>query len=264
MSRLEDMVLNENGQASLPDSKTLLDEQAAHRSEFKPGISTDEVPRSVYRRITLLAMVKQIASAITDQKSPDQDLVLDKDLLTEPFESYHCHSLTFLDGLDRKVLIEKMVYEESWYSHVDELLQRIKTITAFRNNTQDLLPILKSRGYYHEPSNHYFGIVYELPPFAQDTYPMSLHDIIYHTEHRPLQPSLSLKFDLAIKLVDCVLSLHKAGWLHKNISSFNIMCFPGVFKAASIAEPWIIGFNYSRLNGKTVFTQGPGHENEFA
>ena len=264
ISRLEDMVLNENGQAPLADSMTLLDEQAAHRYDSKPGISTEEVPWSVYRRITLLAIVKKVASAIVDQKSPDRDLVLDKDLLIEPFASYHCHSLAFLDGVDRRVLIEKMVYQESWYSHVDELLQRIKTITAFRNNIQDLLPILKSRGYYHAPSNHYFGIVYELPSFAEDTLPMSLRDIIHQTDNRSLQPSLSLKFDLAIKLVECVLSLHKAGWLHKNISSFNIMCFPGVFltKAASIARPYIIGFNYSRLNGKTVFTEGPGHEHD--
>ena len=264
LSRLEDTVLNENGRASLADSKTLLYEQGAYRYEFKPGISTEEVSGSVYRRITWLSLVKQVASAIMNQKSPDRDLVFDKNLLSEPFASYHCHFLAFLSVLNRNVLVERMVYQESWYSHVGELLQRIKTITAFRNNIQDLLPILKSRGYYHEPSKHYFGIVYELPYFAQDTLPMSLLDIINQTDNRSLQPSLSLKFDLAIKLVDCVLSLHKAGWLHKNISSINIMCFPGVFltKAASIARPWLIGFNYSRLNGKTVFTEGPGHEHD--
>ena len=254
MSRLEDMVLNADDPASLPDSETI-----QHKSQSK--IDT-EVPRSPYRRIILLAMMKQIGAAITHQKRPEKDLMLDKGLLSKPFAPYHCHFVASLEGVERKVLIEKMVYQESWYPRIDELLQRVKAITSFRDNIQDVIPILESRGYYHEPSQHFFGIVYELPSLAKDTLPMSLHDLIQDTQNRLHQPSLTMKFDLASKLVDCVLSFHKAGWLHKNICSFNLMCFPGVFsaKAASITDPYMIGFNYSRLNDKTAFTEGPGYE----
>lgn len=262
MSQLEDMVLCTNDRSSFPDFILSLNEQAVRQDGFDSGVSTDGVPRSAYRRIILLAIMKRIASAITNQKHPDQDLVLDRDLLCEPIASYHCHFLARLKGVDRRVLIERMVYQESWYPRIEELLQRVKAITSFRNQIQDVIPILESKGYYHEPSQHYFGIVYELPSFARDTPPMSLHDVIDATQNRFHQPSLTMKFDLAIKLVDSVLSLHKAGWLHKNICSFNLMCFPDVFstKAASITHPWIIGFNYSRLDDKTAFTEGPGYE----
>lgn len=262
MSRLEDMVLNMNDETLLPDSRARLNEQAALPYELESSLGANGVPRAAYRRIILLSMLKRIASALAHQKHADQDLVLDKNSLSKPSIPYHCHSLSRLVGVDRKVLTERMVYQESWYPRVEELLQRVKAITSFRNNIPDVIPILKSRGYYHDPSQHHFGIVYELPSFAQDTHPMSLHDIIHQTESRLHQPSLTMKFDLAIKLVDCVLSFHKAGWLHKNICSFNLMCFPDVFptKAASITHPWMIGFNYSRLNHKTAFTEGPGYE----
>lgn len=266
MSRLESTALTGDEEVLPRDMSSLFDDREVHGQALEAGFETARPVRSDYRRIALLAIMRRIASAIAHQKPREQNLIIDKNLINRPPTPYHSHLLSRVDGIDGKVLIERMFYQEAWYSRTDALLQRIKAITSLRNNAiiRENLPVLESGGYYHEPSQRYFGIIYRLPHTAKDTDPKSLHDVIQETSDRQLQPSLTMKFVLANKLVNHVSLLHKAGWLHKNICSFNLMCFPGLFpnKAASIVRPWIIGFNYSRVDDKTAFTEGPGFEND--
>ena len=262
-SQLEDRILDSNSELLPSDSNPTIIKQEMDQYEARCG---SESSKPTYRRIMLLSIMKQIAAAIRQQQRQDRDPQIDKETLTKPFTAYHGHFLTTLEGSDRKVLIERMIYGESWLSRVEELLHRIQAIATLRSdeNIRDILAILECIGYYHEATERCFGLVYELPSFGENTHPKSLHDIIGDTQDRHVMPSLTLKFDLAIHLVENVLTLHKAGWFHKNICSSNLMCFPSVFptEASSISRPWITGFNYSRLSHKTAFTQGPGYEAE--
>ena len=94
---------------------------------------------------------------------------------------------------------------------------------------------------------------------------MTLRDIISKIKSRTQRPSLDQVFGIALKLVKVVLTMHKASWLHKNISSYNIIYFPNRFSsiAEAMTEPYFIGFSYSRLNLETAFTQGPNKQLEY-
>lgn len=95
--------------------------------------------------------------------------------------------------------------------------------------------------------------------------PVSLRNIFLTLKSRTQRPSLDQVFDTASELVSVVLTMHKANWLHKNISSYNMIFFPDRFNsiAEAMTSPYFIGFNYSRLNLETAFTQGPHQQLEY-
>ena len=80
-----------------------------------------------------------------------------------------------------------------------------------------------------------------------------------------MQPSLTQRYKLAATLVSHVLSFHRGGWLHKGISTLNIICFPDAFPsiAASLSTPYFIGFNYSRVNDDNAYSSLSGSEIEY-
>ena len=91
---------------------------------------------------------------------------------------------------------------------------------------------------------------------------MSLPKVLKETKSRTLQPSLTRRYKLASALVSHVLSFHRGGWLHRSISAFNIICFPEAFPsiAASLARPYFIGFNRSRVNDNNEYSSQPEME----
>ena len=265
MSQVEDILLNQADDLSLEIVDSVLDGGA--QDHAYNDSNTQWSSRSSYRRIVLLALVKKIGSAIEHRKHEFQDLTLSQELLVGPSTPFHSHLLVYSERSKVKLLVERMQYHESWFSRSEELVERISSISSLRSHPRikDVVPILECNGYYHDISNHEFHIAHRLPSFAKGSDPKSLYTIFRDCRIRLDLPSLTQKFDLAIKLVSSVLNLHKAGWLHKNICSFNIVCFPEVFSPAiaCIGTPWIIGFNYSRSNEKTAFTEGPGYERAF-
>lgn len=266
-SRLEDNLLKADEPGSFQDTTLLLldpvpDDPDRRGHDVASGSAM--VQESVSREIILLALMKRLALVDASDVKQGLNLAFDRSSLSEPFIEYHSHYLSTDKSSGCRVLIERMIYTGAWYTRPQELLQRVQAITYIRNQipASESLRLLTSKGYYHEPLRHQYCIVYEMPESAKDTFPKSLHDLIEETQQPIHMPSLSRRFDLAIRLAESVLILHKAGWLHKNICSFNLICLPGMFssKAASITQPWLIGFNYSRLNDATAFTQGPGYE----
>jgi len=237
-----------------------------------PSIDQPIVPSSSnarhedYRRVAYLATMKEVASVINQQSSFDQDLSVDKSSLEPPTTKVHSHLLKMLNG--ERVLIEIMEYQDTWISRVPELIARVRSIAYLLNRRtidEKIFPVLKCIGYYHDVPYPQFGIVYQLPSLARNTNPMNLMEIISQTQSRTRQPSLTKKFDLAFSLVSHVLDFHLGGWLHKNISSFNIICFPEVFEnlAQSLSSPYFIGFNRCRLNNENAFTVPSGSELEY-
>lgn len=140
-----------------------------------------------------------------------------------------------------------------------EFPRRQAARTRQRNSipTQEsIFPILRCHGYYCDPTRFRLGIVYQLPTEARNTVPINLLTVFEKTKSRSLQPSLTHCYRLASALVSYVLNFHRGGWLHRSISAFNIICFPDAFPnvAASLAKPYFIGFNHSRVNDDNEYS----------
>jgi serine/threonine protein kinase len=97
-------------------------------------------------------------------------------------------------------------------------------------------------------------MVYEIPTPEPET----LRQFILNTATRNHRPSLGDLFDLATKIVRCVLEVHKVGWIHKSISSHNIFFFKCASPSSSLSvrSPYLVGFNYSREDSWQAFTNG--------
>ena len=95
-----------------------------------------------------------------------------------------------------------------------------------------------------------FGIVYRLPKNCYvSNRPVSLN-ALFSQESRDStlpDPLLSERFDLALALATALYELHASGWLHKEISSHNILFFvSNDTGTTSVKDPYIIGFGYAR------------------
>ena len=270
---LESRILSTEDRNDLESMEAAFSDRDAYDPERSP---------LAYRRIGLLATMKQIASALEDRRESSKDMLIDEGQIRKPLRGFHWHKIGILHAVDdseAQILIEELEYDESWIHRMDELVQRVQDIATFRatSTASHALPVLTSAGYYHDVVKHSFGIAYYLPPrpnkpslsiplsMPEMERPVSLQDIISKIRSRSHRPSLDQVFNTALKLLDVILTMHKASWLHKNISSYNIIFFPDRFNsvAEAMTEPYFIGFSYSRLNLETSFTQGPDKQLEY-
>ena len=130
------------------------------------------------------------------------------------------------NGESRPVFIEWMHYGPHWMNKDNrgELFDRVEAVAELfcRAELPRRITVPHCSGYYHCPTRHSFGLLYDFPTNApQDTQPLTLKDI-FRRFPRPLLGDL---YELARGIMECVLSIHKAGWLHKNISAYNILFF---------------------------------------
>ena len=236
--------------------------------EIAPGVTA-------YRRIGLLAAMKQLALALDNRKQSPKNMLIDERQIKKPLKEFHWHKVGIAhiaEGSENQVLIELLRYDHSWAERMDELVQRVEDIASFRApfSTRTAFPVLTCVGYYHDLANQAFGIVYCFPPrplnplvsIPEIERVVSLRDIISKIQSRTQRPSLNQLFNTALRLVSVVLTMHKTSWFHKNISSYNIVFFPNRFNsiADAMTSPYFTGFNYSRLNLETAFTQGPDRQ----
>ncbi len=88
----------------------------------------------------------------------------------------------------------------------------------------------------------------------------NLLPMLRHRKSYEIYPDLGEKHSLAKSLVACVQSFHTSGWLHKNISSLNVLFFPETardWKSVNLSEPYIVGLDHSRKDSKGKYSQGP-------
>lgn len=129
-----------------------------------------------------------------------------------------------------EALVEWLEYDLQWVGTVgQELVLRVEAIAALLQRTPrpSGFRCFDCVGYFHEVRRHSFGLVFALPDASQNSL-KTLKSLI--RQLRPRQKRLSLPFlgdvfALAHSLASSVLEFHKAGWLHKNISSLNIVFF---------------------------------------
>jgi len=90
-----------------------------------------------------------------------------------------------------------------------------------------------------------YGLLFRAPDGVDsDTIPRTLRDALVGTE--PV-PSLTIRLALLRKLAQAVEQLHAVNWLHKGLSSDNVLFLDG--SGADPAEPYLGGFDFSRPGG---------------
>lgn len=199
----------------------------------------------------LLAVKRLTVLANEGRLIERSDLVFDQSKITNE-ENFGIHSRASLEG--EPVLVERVYYEGSWVDEVTgpELRLRLAAVIELLHAeaTERIPGTLYCKGMFHEPSNRAVGVVYILPPLREE--PVTLQDYL----NRSHLPSLDDRFKLALDICRCIYNFHKAGWLHRNLHSKNILFFPAN-KAEWTNEPWIVGFSRSRESKPHSFTHGP-------
>ena len=178
------------------------------------------------------------------------------------------YSYGYKDGEERRVIVETMPYWQRLHDmHSEDFEQAIQ---AMFSRVLELVTVLKCNakpvgfrtldclGAFHDPYRQGFGVVYAFP--SEDTTPIRLNKLLRHRKTYEVYPDLHEKLSLARILISSVQSLHTSGWVHKNISSLNIIFFlksAREWSTLKIREPYMIGFDHSRKDGQSEYSLGP-------
>jgi hypothetical protein len=109
---------------------------------------------------------------------------------------------------------------------------------------------LQCLGFLEEDDKFAFVYQYPVDSFVPDAKtPQTLQDLLRDAKMQP--PSVTVRMKLALEICRTVLTIHTAGWLHKNIRSENILLFPALHTSnspSSLGSPYLAGFTFSRAN----------------
>jgi serine/threonine protein kinase len=173
-------------------------------------------------------------------------------------------SIVDLEGNRHSVFCEWINYELHTMDQVPDLLfQRVEAI-AHKFSMEPLpvdFSVLHCCGYFHDISSFRFGLLFDypsLPSAPVGLQPVTLREVM---KKQP-RPSLECLFGLALTLSKSLHHFHRADWLHKNISSYNVLLFDERLSKAQptvldgFPTPYIVGFNHSRPNDPNSFIRG--------
>lgn len=109
-----------------------------------------------------------------------------------------------------------------------------------------------------------YGFLYTFPksPTRVKVVPQTLfNSFLRKAKTEGPKPLLGARFRLASTLVSCLMELHSAGLLHRNINSSNIVFFGEDARPQthleSFEEPYLINFRHSRPDGQNLETEEP-------
>ena len=170
----------------------------------------------------------------------------------------------------RPVLVEWINYDSEYVEDLEgrQLLVRVEAIAELLSTTKPAkFNVLDCYKFFHDPQETRFGLVFDYPPHVPHAreHPISLRQIFDRIKSREQVPFLGDRFKLAHTLALSIGEFHKVGWLHKNISSFNVLFFETQLPSspASIKNPYIIGFDHSRPDNLNSFSTGPQEKAEY-
>ncbi|KAL9121919.1 MAG: hypothetical protein Q9187_001523 [Circinaria calcarea] len=194
---------------------------------------------SLSRNLTLLSTIKYLTARVHQfQPNARKRLLLtDHQVPVSTKLGIHCFgTISEMEGVEKTVLIEQMSYDPDWLGqhHGDELYNRADALAELLNNPEmpDYFRVLQCTGYFLDLSHNAISLVYGFPPlFSLSLKPVSLKSLILGCQ----RPNLGTLFNLAQSLARCVLAVHKTGWLHKNISSLNVLFFDNELSQAYVA-----------------------------
>lgn len=248
--------------------RTQLEHQILHSDDLKALESTRKaLAGSYYPDLGLLVAIKYMVVLSRQEEEDSLDLRLDIDSvrLDKYLGSQQLGRVVEDDGkCERPVLIEWIEYGAHWSEEEtgSVLYSRVGTISRLHRSiaSSSKFRVLRSSGYYHNPSRNAFGVIYDFP--LQSTHegakPYTLREIIDATvQERLKQPVLGDRFKIASYLTSSLLEIHKVGWLHKSICASNTIFFAFDAETVPVNSLYIVGFNHSRPGEKVAFSEGP-------
>ncbi|OCK89015.1 uncharacterized protein K441DRAFT_298403 [Cenococcum geophilum 1.58] len=134
-----------------------------------------------------------------------------------------------------------------------------QTILATLYPKPQTFRVLDCIGYCHDEINERFGLIFCIPLQFSNTGTtpemLILRDLLQsRTQSKMPLPTLHDRFRLVASLTNSLLQLHAAKWLHRSLSSANVIflrrpstAHPGSNNSKSLFEDhFIVGFGYSR------------------
>lgn len=234
----------------------------------------DDVGQSQNQRLSVLATVVKCMTKVMEGRPAHIGSInrrrLEKKIEVGDFKISYLKS----DDDERKiqVIVESKIYKNHYGDMriATELQKRLENITellrsANRAAEKDSFRVLRCAGFYQDPSAYSCGLIYEFPtPSSKTQKFLTLRSALKKTH----KPSLEQRFQLAQALASSILKFHTFSWLQKSISSFNVAFFysSNELWLNGIANPFFLGFLYSRSNDPEEFTEGPeenAHHQDF-
>jgi serine/threonine protein kinase len=238
-----------------------------------------------------------------DEPQPKQDPKKDEDVVVTFRLGKMCVS-------SEDVVVEEMLYSGNGADETvaHKLFNRMVHVLGVQNHPAANFRTLQCRGFYHEGSHRCFGLVYDFPSRSQSQNKIEkgkgrgkqkgkgeekgeekvevvqlLEMIKKHPKIISSPTNLLITLDeryyLAYNLAAAVYAFHQVGWLHKNISSYNIIFFREddmgkakepqakepqakemeakemeAFERLSLASPFLIGFSHARPNEQEEYS----------
>ncbi|KAI4160296.1 MAG: hypothetical protein LQ342_005888 [Letrouitia transgressa] len=208
----------------LQDRMLSADDSSLIQASQTPGYLGDF--HESYHDIVLLSALRHMTSRIEhDKKSQVRTLLLPNPLITER-RCWHFYSVLEDKERSNTVLVEWVPYSRPSIEQdkMDELYNRIQALAELLHRPE--MPpgfrVLRCLGYFLDVSQSSFGMVYQFPfEASQPSIPWTLKEVI----QRFRRPMLGTLFKLAHDIAFCVMQFHRTNWLHKNISTHNIVFF---------------------------------------
>lgn len=218
-------------------------------------------------RPQLLLAIKQAIRATNEDMLVKKSFQVDQSMIGghQEWQQKCLGRIRTADHQTKYILTEFVQYDDSWIGRSKELVARINALVSVTSGLQieSELPLLRCLRFCHCPQRQAYGLLFEIPRHLLDQehmpQPLNLTEVIKKTNSRPKRPALGEVFNLAHTLATSMLSLHKAGWLHKGVSAYNVIFFPHHSDSPGdlLSTVRLIGFNHSRESDVGVFTVGP-------
>lgn len=130
-------------------------------------------------------------------------------------------------------------------SHVHMLAMQLQQLSSLQDTA--VLPCL---GHFHDEKRHRYALVFRYPDDHSIASPTSLGDRLRSDQPQRIRPDLDYRFRLARSLALTLHQMFCVNWLHKHISSDNILLFEHSADFASLDQPYVCGFGLARRDTK--------------
>ena len=231
------------------------------------GLCSTLQETSVDERLIMLANIRHMTMLTKDRPTSTQPQ-LDSIPLTDNQGEKVTGWITQHDLGAQRVLVEWKHYGEHWNTNAKEFVERTAGLAQLLGSIQkpEYLRILHCSGFYNAPDKLALGLVFDFPHDESESQLITLRNIYDEDLVRrnarnegSSKPLLGDRFRLAHALAASLLEFHKLGWLHKSISSYNIVFFKSNHSSQAdlwelLKRPYVVGFEHSRPNEEQAFT----------
>jgi hypothetical protein len=184
-------------------------------------------------------------------------LHLNKLQITFPYGSPPNSHRSFAKLGEQSVLVEWRYYSRSASENeIAALNARVHLLSVQMQQSHGMqgFHLLRCVGHFNDFKEMRHGLVFEYPADATNN-PISLLEWLKQDSRQRKRRDLEDRWQMAQQLVKTLYSLFTVGWLHKNISSENILVFRDPQIEHSIGDIYLCGFDLSRPDHPDELTE---------